>query len=167
MRHRNALLVASTVALACSAAPAGARPVAAVQPCKLMQAAIGSEPLWKLRLTKHVFATAGPHAFTCSWTSPGFKYAYNLALNVTVNRSASLAHSQLGLLAGKGRPLRGTPADEAWVYEQHPSGQSVTRIVWRKGRYAGALSIGGVGRAGDLEDATGIFAPFVRKIPRT
>ncbi|HZQ15325.1 MAG TPA: hypothetical protein VFA82_01000 [Gaiellaceae bacterium] len=162
------LLVLAAAAAAVAAAAAQARQLPATPKiCALMQKVIDADPAWKVRLENGDFSQIG-HRWTCSWTdkSGALAYKYELTLAMTLNPSAALAHSQLALGLNKGKPLKGTKADEAWGNETHASGTTASRIVWRKGRYTGSLGVGGVGLSGDLGDARELLDGFLVRLPR-
>lgn len=166
----------SALALASLGARATAAPKAgSVNPCKLLQSVfheVGAG-IWELRLRRHTFHTFGP-AYRCEWTSEPLEgtvqFRYQVLLYFFPARTPAIARQNVASLRGKSKPLRGSGADEAFGSETHAEGSpgtTASRIVWRKGRYGGWLSVAGPGEAGDLEDSRDLLEGLMRRVPRT
>lgn len=171
MRLRVTLIAVGLALAALGAQPTAASTAATVNACKLLAGAVHDERYWAVNLTKHTFMPAGGGAWRCELTSEppqgSVSPAFVVVLTFFASPSAGIAHANVASLARKGRPLRGTGADEAFAQEAHQGGATSTRVTWRKGRYWGWLSVQGPKDAGDIEDATDLLEGFARRLPRT
>jgi len=164
----TALAAVAAIALAASAARASAT----VQyPCKLLAAAVKAEPAWGIRLSQQNSVASGGGSWRCELSSKppagSITPEFLLVLYFFVSRNAGAAHQNVALTARKGPALAGTGANEAWAVEKHQGGATNTRVTWRRGRYWGWLSIGGLRLSGDTEDARELLRDFLRRLPAT
>jgi len=172
-----AAFAASFVAAATLAAGAGAVPAAPAgfNACTALQSSF--DAFWKSKVVtsplanRPAFVGHEGRIYHCEWSKRvsaegnPLDWDYFVTFNFSASRSVAEAKQFVALSTGnpKNKPVAGTGADEAYGSVTLHGGS----IVWRKGRYAGALGMVGPELSGYLGESRDTLRAFIRRLPKS